>query len=258
MTATPPPQATVVAASPYPWPFNGVDPSALACVVVGWDTAWAARTSSTVDIVGAIDTVARTVVAAGGHLVTVAHHYHQSHHHHAHHHPRHDRRRLATAPGALGLGPPPTLKPTLQPTPQRLHPPAALVGGDAIDAGGIDGFFDSPLDGVLRHRRAHQLVIVGHGLEGPVHSTLRSANDRGYECLLVIDACTPIDAALVPAARLTVEMSGGIFGAVTTTAELTRDLLPTAAAFTGAASSPPASTDGDPPGDQQPCQGATS
>jgi nicotinamidase-related amidase len=255
MTATPPPQATVVAASPYPWPFNGVDPSALACVVVGWDTAWAARTSSTVDIVGAIDTVARTVVAAGGHLVTVAHH---------------DRSGPATAPGAVGLGPQPTLQPTpqptlqpapqptLQPTPQRLHPPAALVGGDAIDAGGIDGFFDSPLDGVLRHRRAHQLVIVGHGLEGPVHSTLRSANDRGYECLLVIDACTPIDAALVPAARLTVEMSGGIFGAVTTTAELTRDLLPTAAAFTGAASSPPASTDGDPPGDQQPCQGATS
>lgn len=152
----------------------------------------------------------------------------------------------------------PTLLPTSYPTPQRLHPPAALAGGHAIDAGGIDGFFDSPLDGVLRHRRIHQLVIVGHGLEGPVHSTLRSANDRGYECLLVIDACTPIDASLVPAARRTVEMSGGIFGAVTTTAELIRDLLPTAAALTGPASFPPAPTDGDPPGDQQPCQGAIS
>ena len=47
---------------------------------------------------------------------------------------------------------------------------------------------------------------------------MRSANDRGYECLLVVDACAPLEPELVPAAISMVEMSGGIFGAVGTTA----------------------------------------
>ena len=51
-----------------------------------------------------------------------------------------------------------------------------------------------------------------------MHSTMRSANDRGYECLLVVDACAPLDPDLVPPAISMVEMSGGIFGAVGTTA----------------------------------------
>ena len=60
------------------------------------------------------------------------------------------------------------------------------------------------------------LLVCGLGLEGPVHSTLRSANDRGLECLLVIDACAPVDGALADAAVRIIEMSGGIFGAVAT------------------------------------------
>jgi nicotinamidase-related amidase len=61
-------------------------------------------------------------------------------------------------------------------------------------------------------------VICGQWLETGVHSTMRSANDRGYECLLALDACVPYDPDLVPAARSQVEMSGGIFGAVGETA----------------------------------------
>ena len=58
------------------------------------------------------------------------------------------------------------------------------------------------------------LLLVGLGLETTVHSTMRSANDRGYECLLVVDACAPLDPDAVPNAVSMVEMSGGIFGAV--------------------------------------------
>jgi nicotinamidase-related amidase len=50
-----------------------------------------------------------------------------------------------------------------------------------------------------------------------VHSTLRSANDTGYECLLVADACSAHDPALVASSISSVEMSGGIFGAIGTT-----------------------------------------
>jgi biuret amidohydrolase len=89
-----------------------------------------------------------------------------------------------------------------------------------LEAAGVDGFFGSRLDHLLRSLRRDRLLVVGGWLESNVHSTLRSANDRGYECLLVLDACTPYDAALVAASRSQVEMSGGIFGAVGETAHV--------------------------------------
>ncbi|HEU5148918.1 MAG TPA: isochorismatase family protein [Iamia sp.] len=97
---------------------------------------------------------------------------------------------------------------------------------DVVRAAGIDGFYGSDLDARLRAARRDHLVVAGFGLEGPVHSTLRAANDRGYECLLLADASAPLDPALAPAARSMVEMSGGIFGAVGATAALLAALPP--------------------------------
>jgi nicotinamidase-related amidase len=53
---------------------------------------------------------------------------------------------------------------------------------------------------------------------------MRSANDRGYECLLVADACRPVDPALRAPALSMIEMSGGIFGAVGQSAQVLRAL----------------------------------
>ena len=80
---------------------------------------------------------------------------------------------------------------------------------------GGDGFFCSNLDSMLRDMGVLNLVFAGWGLEGPIHSTLRSANDRGYECLVVSDAVVGVDEQLSEAAFSTIEFSGGIFGAVT-------------------------------------------
>jgi nicotinamidase-related amidase len=46
---------------------------------------------------------------------------------------------------------------------------------------------------------------------------MRAANDRGYECLLVEDAVCSYDEDLTAAALSSIQMSGGIFGAVGTT-----------------------------------------
>jgi len=86
-----------------------------------------------------------------------------------------------------------------------------------IRSQGIDGFYGSSLDPLLRRQGLAQLLLAGAGLETCIHSTMRSANDRGYECLLVLDACLPYDDSLVDSARSQVEMSGGIFGAVGST-----------------------------------------
>lgn len=93
-----------------------------------------------------------------------------------------------------------------------------------VDAFGIDGFSGSPLAECLAGADVDHLVICGLGLEGPVHSTLRSANDRGLECLLVVDGCAPLDLALADAGVRIIEMSGGIFGAVATSDELLQNL----------------------------------
>ena len=96
-------------------------------------------------------------------------------------------------------------------------PPVPVTTADAaIAATGIDGFYGSGLDAHLRVLGATRLILVGRGTETCLHSTMRSANDRGYECLLVADACTPYDPTLTAAAVSMIEMSGGIFGAVGT------------------------------------------
>lgn len=110
-------------------------------------------------------------------------------------------------------------------TPPRRAAPSAAAGAGAdvltdiaadhlVVAAGIDGFYGSPLDALLRRLGCDRLLLTGSWLETSVHSTLRSANDRGFECLLVLDGCLPFDPALLPAARSQIEMSGGIFGAV--------------------------------------------
>jgi nicotinamidase-related amidase len=99
-----------------------------------------------------------------------------------------------------------------------------------IEAHGIDGFCDSWLEGLLRTRGIARMILVGAGLETCIHSTMRSANDRGFECLLAIDASAPYDTQLVASAVSMIEMSGGIFGAVAASGDIIHALTYSAGA----------------------------
>lgn len=85
-------------------------------------------------------------------------------------------------------------------------------------AAGWDGFYGSPLDDVLRSAGRDQLLLTGRLLETGVHSTLRSANDRGFECLTIGDACEIGSAETGRGGLSSITMSGGIFGAIGTSA----------------------------------------
>lgn len=93
-----------------------------------------------------------------------------------------------------------------------------------VDKSGYSAFYGTDLDRVLTVNGVRRLILAGVTTDVCVHSTLRSAVDRGYECLLVDDAC----AATVPehhrAAIGTVKTEGGIFGAVADTDAVCRAL----------------------------------
>jgi len=107
-----------------------------------------------------------------------------------------------------------------------------------VTAGATNAFHASELDDVLRGAGTNDLIVAGWGLEGPVHSTMRAANDRGYECLLVPDACVPLDPSLAASACSMVQFSGGIFGAWAAS-EYVLELL-------GDSRTHPVSSDGEP------------
>lgn len=199
--------ATHVAGTvPYAWPWDGdLDPGRLALVVAGADAAWVGRSHDAAAVAERIAAVATTVRRAGGLVVHVAHD--------------------ALTPGHPL--PAPASSPDADDAATRLRLP--LVDPDTdltVVAGGIDGFFASALDQVLRRERRDHLLLGGFGLEGPVHSTLRRANDAGYECLLLGDLCAGLDPACRDAALSTVTMSGGIFGAVGTSPSLCDAIAP--------------------------------
>ncbi len=102
----------------------------------------------------------------------------------------------------------------------------AVIDGAVVEvvAPAANAFYGSELHDRLRRAGLRDLLIAGWGLEGPVHSTLRAANDQGYECLLLADASTAVEVELVEASCSTVAFSGGIFGAVASSADVVATL----------------------------------
>src|SRR5262245_37751345 len=66
-------------------------------------------------------------------------------------------------------------------------------GEPVIDKTGGSAFFASDLDAILREKKIRNLVVAGVTTDGAVQATMRDANDRGYECLLLEDCCSAFD-----------------------------------------------------------------
>lgn len=176
---------------PYAWPWDGrLAGDDLVLVVTGWDSVWGTAVGPE-RTEAALHVVHTLAVAVErvGGTVVAVHH--------------------ALSDGATPLAEP--------------H------GGMLVGAAGIDACFGSPLEPILRRHGRSQVLLAGLGLETTVHSTMRSLNDRGYECLLVTEACAPVLDELVAGSLHQIRMSGGIFGAVGALAPLlaTLDSLPT-------------------------------
>jgi nicotinamidase-related amidase len=90
--------------------------------------------------------------------------------------------------------------------------PRTQAGEVVVDKPGKGAFFATDLELILRDRGIKTLIICGVTTEVCLNTTVREANDRGYECVVLADCVGSHFPEFQKAALAMIKAQGGIFG----------------------------------------------
>ncbi len=110
---------------------------------------------------------------------------------------------------------------------------APLPGELVVDKPGKGSFYATGLqDYLLAQRASPSLIVTGVTTEVCVHTTVREANDRGYECLVLSDCVGSYFPEFQRVGLDMISAQGGIFGWVAPSSAYLSALASTAAPLT--------------------------